>query len=85
MAIMEMFNKSRAQEMRGAIDNLVSQVEDLDKKLNGMKTELRERCPHPDEYVRKIDSFTPMRGFGGNKIHIYYCSLCEQTTKKKGN
>jgi archaellum component FlaC len=82
---MEMFNKSRAQEMRGNIDNLASQVEDMDKKLSGMKTELKERCPHPDDYVRKIDSVLPMRGFNGKKIHIYYCSLCEQTTKRKGN
>lgn len=80
----EMFSKSRAQEFRINIDNLASQVEEMDKRLSDMKIELRERCPHPDDHVRRLDTFrsTP---HSKTRTELWYCDLCHATITRKGN
>lgn len=81
--MLEMFNKSRAQEMKSSIDTLASEIEDAEKKLHRLKTELRERCPHPEDCTRKITSFRPDGGHRKPEIELWYCDLCHQTETKE--
>ena len=79
---LEKFNRSRAQEVRVHIDNMELQLESLTAQLRNAKKELQERCPHPDDYVKKL---TEVKQTGTRKpLEIWVCDLCKGTQSVKG-
>ena len=64
------------------IDNLANEVKTLDDKLSHMREELRAHCPHPDEYVRKLDEWRSPHHT--KTTEFWYCDLCQQTKTRKG-
>lgn len=79
---LETFSKSRAQEVKVALDNLIQQYEEMGVRVDEMKKELRARCPHPDEFMRKLDSIRTNKMF--KPIDWWYCDMCHTSFTKKG-
>lgn len=81
---LETFSKSRAQEVRVALDNLIQQYKEMGVRIDEMKNELRARCPHPDGYMRKLDSLRPKNPILHAPVDWWYCNMCHTTFTKKG-
>ena len=79
--MLEMFNKSRAQEAKMNIESLKTEHVAIGDKILNLTQELKERCPHPDDFVIKLDS---IRNLVANRKTMYLCKLCG-TTELKGN
>jgi hypothetical protein len=77
---MELFNKSRAQEAKAQIERLVEEIMTKEAVLSAMREELKERCPHPDEYVVKLQN---IRTTGTKRSALYACKLCGQTKTER--
>lgn len=80
---MEMFNKSRAQEASMALENMRNTYKDLGIKIKNAEAELKARCPHPDEFVKKLDIVKNPNPLLHKPKALYLCKLCG-TTKRKG-
>jgi hypothetical protein len=79
----ETFSKSRAQEMSMEIRNLSHRIDEDTKKLAHLRAELRTRCPHPDEFVVKLDVQRQNKLF--KPVEYWTCKLCQINMTRKGN
>jgi hypothetical protein len=68
-------SKSRAQELRMRIDTLRQDLNDGKTRLKALESELKMVCPHPDEYVKKMDEFRTPNPYSQRKA-LYLCKLC---------
>ena len=80
---LETFSKSRAQEARANLDNMRLELEALVARIQALNDELQERCPHPDEHVKKLDSWYAKQA-GMPKIILTHCGICGKTKSQKG-
>jgi len=81
---MEMFNKSRAQEASAKLQSMRLEYEALRERIFEAEKELRSRCPHPDEFVVKLDEIRPSRQNKLFKSHeLWLCKLCGITKMKE--
>jgi hypothetical protein len=63
--------------------NLEADYEKMGRQIDSMRKELKERCPHPDEFVKKLESY-PVRPGKAQRITLSYCGLCRSTMNTKG-
>jgi hypothetical protein len=78
----EKYSKSRAQEVRMQLQHKMNDYESLGKTIEALKWELREHCPHPDEYVTKLTDFR--QSLTNKRTALWYCKLCQQTKGVEG-
>jgi DNA-binding TFAR19-related protein (PDSD5 family) len=81
---LEKFNRSRAQEAHARLQNMRLEYESLAESIEEAQIELRQRCPHPDEFVVKLDEIRPSRQNKLFKSHeLWLCKLCGITKMKE--
>jgi hypothetical protein len=69
-------SKSRAQELKMRIDTLRQDLRDGEMRLEKLKNELKETCPHPDEFVVKLDTIGIKPNPYFKTKALYHCKLC---------